>query len=115
MSTGYTGPTGYTWPTGNNGIDGCTGPTGPTGGGVGDVQGPSSSVDNRIPLFDGTTGKLIKSSGCSINTVGGVSDILTVLGGVDANLYSPVQSFFSSNTNTDYKITNYIYFIFIIK
>jgi hypothetical protein len=32
------------------------------GGGSGDVIGPASSVDNRIALFDGTTGKLIKQS-----------------------------------------------------
>lgn len=30
------------------------------GGGVGDVVGPSSSVDSEIALFDSTTGKLIK-------------------------------------------------------
>ena len=30
---------------------------------IGDVVGPSSSVDNDVALFDGTTGKLIKDSG----------------------------------------------------
>jgi hypothetical protein len=34
------------------------------GGGGGDVSSSiSSSVSNAIPLYDGTTGKLIKSSG----------------------------------------------------
>ena len=33
------------------------------GGGSGDVVGPASSVDNRIVLFDGVTGKLIQDSG----------------------------------------------------
>ena len=31
--------------------------------GTGDVIGPSASIDNSIPIFDGTTGKVIKSSG----------------------------------------------------
>lgn len=39
--------------TGNKGADGT---------GVGDVVGPSSSVDSEIVLFDSTTGKLIKSA-----------------------------------------------------
>ena len=32
------------------------------GGGTGDVVGPASAVDGRAVLFDGTTGKLIKSA-----------------------------------------------------
>ena len=32
------------------------------GGGGGDVVGPGSAVNNALPLFDGTTGKLIKDS-----------------------------------------------------
>lgn len=35
----------------------------------GDVSGPGSSVDNRVALFDGTTGKLLKS-GTSYETAG---------------------------------------------
>jgi hypothetical protein len=31
--------------------------------GSGDVNGPTSSLDNEAPLFDGTTGKLLKGSG----------------------------------------------------
>ena len=76
------------------------------GGGSGDVVGPSSSVDNRIPLFDGTTGKLIKSSGCSINTVSGVNDVLTVPGGFDGKLYSSIQDFFSNNTAYSFQYRN---------
>lgn len=34
-----------------------------SGGGSGDVVGPASAVNNEVALFDGTTGKLIKSSG----------------------------------------------------
>jgi hypothetical protein len=33
------------------------------GGGSGDVVGPASSVDNRLALFSGATGKLIKQAG----------------------------------------------------
>lgn len=35
-------------------------------GGSGDVSGPASSTNNAIVVFDGTTGKLIKQSDCSI-------------------------------------------------
>ena len=34
--------------------------------GTGDVVGPASSVNNRLALFDGTTGKLIKDGGKTI-------------------------------------------------
>lgn len=37
------------------------------GGGGGDVVGPGSSVDNSIPKFDSTTGKIIQESGVTIN------------------------------------------------
>jgi len=37
------------------------------GGGTGDVVGPASSVADHVALFDGTTGKLIKDGGKTIN------------------------------------------------
>lgn len=37
--------------------------------GVGDVVGPASAVDGHVALFDGTSGKLIKSSGAALATV----------------------------------------------
>ena len=37
--------------------------------GTGDVVGPSSAVDNRIAVFDGTTGKLIKDGGKLVGDV----------------------------------------------
>lgn len=37
------------------------------GGGSGDVVGPSSSVDNELPRFDSTTGKLIQASGVTLS------------------------------------------------
>jgi hypothetical protein len=39
-------------------------------GGVGDVVGPGSAVNNNIALFDTTTGKLIKDSGVAISLDG---------------------------------------------
>lgn len=36
------------------------------GGGSGDVVGPASATTNRISVFDGTTGKLIKDGGMTI-------------------------------------------------
>lgn len=36
------------------------------GGGSGDVVGPASAVTNRIAVFDGNTGKLIKDSGLTV-------------------------------------------------
>ncbi|NDZ11480.1 hypothetical protein C7T35_01460 [Variovorax sp. WS11] len=39
----------------------------PAGGGSGDVVGPASSVNNRVALFDGTTGKLLKDSGLTLS------------------------------------------------
>ncbi len=48
--------------------------------GSGDVVGPSSSVDGRVALFDGTTGKLLKQSAASLATVatsGSATDLST--------------------------------------
>ena len=39
----------------------------PAVSGTGDVTGPASSVDNRIAVFNGTTGKIIKDSGTLIS------------------------------------------------
>lgn len=37
------------------------------GGGSGDVVGPASSVDNTLPRFDNTTGKLLQTSGVLVS------------------------------------------------
>lgn len=37
--------------------------------GTGDVVGPSSAVDENIPVFDGVTGKLVKDSGFSVSGI----------------------------------------------
>jgi hypothetical protein len=47
--------------------------------GTGDVVGPSSVVDERIAVFDGTTGKLIKDGGVTIAQIGGSIDELQVV------------------------------------
>jgi len=39
------------------------------GGGGGDVNGPASSVDDRIAIFSGTTGKIIEDGGATIAEV----------------------------------------------
>ena len=39
------------------------------GGGSGDVTGPASAVDENLPAFDSTTGKLIKDSGINISEI----------------------------------------------
>lgn len=38
--------------------------------GTGDVVGPASAVDERIAVFDGTTGKLIKDGGATVASLG---------------------------------------------
>lgn len=42
--------------------------------GAGDLVGPASSTDNAVPLFDGTTGKLLKNS-TLVPTAAGISMI----------------------------------------
>lgn len=46
------------------------------GSGAGDVNGPSSSVANQVVRFDGITGKLVKTSGVTIDD----SNIITASG-----------------------------------
>jgi len=48
---------------------GATGPVGPGGPGSGDVLGPASAVNDRIAVYDGTTGKLLKDGGSAIAAV----------------------------------------------
>jgi len=51
--------------------------------GAGDVVGPASATDTAIVLYDGTTGKLIKNSICTISATGHISCAVT-----DGNAYS---------------------------
>lgn len=50
------------------------------GGGSGDVVGPSSSVDNQVARFDGSTGKLIQSSSVVITDEGNITEVARVAG-----------------------------------
>ena len=43
------------------------------GTGTGDVDGPSTAATNQIAVFDGTSGKRIKTSFASINSTGGLN------------------------------------------
>jgi hypothetical protein len=52
---------------------------GAAGPGGGDVEGPASSVNNHIALFDGTSGKLLKGSGIA------VADLATAAQGAKAD------------------------------
>jgi len=56
------------------------------GGGVGDVVGPTSATDYALALFDGTTGKLIKNSVVTVNTLGQVAEIRRISAPQDVNL-----------------------------
>lgn len=52
----------------------------------GDVVGPASSTDNAVALFDGTTGKLLKDSGITVDangnvTIAGDDNVLVLSGG----------------------------------
>lgn len=44
----------------------------------GDVAGPSSSTDNTLPRFDGTTGKVLQTSGVSIDDSNNITGIGTL-------------------------------------
>ncbi len=52
------------------------------GGSTGDVVGPASSLDNQIALYNGATGKLIKSSLTKIDSSGFISMPTTASGTV---------------------------------
>lgn len=66
------------------------------GSGSGDVVGPSSSVNNRIVLFNGTTGKLIKDAGVLL------SDLATAAQGGKAD--SAIQAAGTNFSNTGLRV-----------
>jgi hypothetical protein len=57
------GPTGPTGPQGPQGEQGIQGPPGTSGSGSGDVSGPAGAVADRIAVYNGTSGKVIKDGG----------------------------------------------------
>lgn len=77
-------------------ITGPQGAAGASGSGSGDVAGPSSSVNNRIALFSGTSGKVIKDAGVLI------SDLATATHNHDDRYYteSEVDTFLAAKANT---------------
>jgi hypothetical protein len=118
--TGVTDATGYTKITvsGHSGVASFAnaelvslqffraGDKGADGLGTGDVVGPASSVDNIIPRFHSTTGKVIQSSGISIDD----SDIVQFPNttGAKLNLYSTDYGIgIESQTVTTYSNTNF--------
>lgn len=52
------------------------------GAGAGDVVGPASSVDSRVAMFDGATGKLLKDSGLTLS--GSNTGDQTSIGAIDS-------------------------------
>lgn len=62
-------------------------PRGADGSGTGDVVGPASAVDDRIAVFNGTTGKLIKDGGKTLSEIvpGAGSVTNTILANVPTN------------------------------
>ena len=86
-----------------------------SGGGTGDVTGPASSTDNTVPRFDGTTGKIIQTSGVTINdanefTVGAwkATEIAVAYGGTGASTLTGIvkgngtSAFTAATAGTDY-------------
>jgi len=61
------------------------------GGGGGNVVGPSGATDGSIALFDGVTGKLIKSSVLKVDAIGRILED-TVFIGTDAGLSDPAST-----------------------
>lgn len=59
-------------------------------GTAGDVVGPSSAVDSRIAVFDGTTGKLIKDGGSTIASI--------TAGAISSSIYVNLQDQKAQNT-----------------
>jgi len=57
------GPAGPQGPKGDTGAQGPQGIPGASGSGAGDVTGPASAIADRIAVYNGTTGKIIKDGG----------------------------------------------------
>jgi hypothetical protein len=63
------------------------------GDGTGDVTGPASSVNNRIAVFDGVTGKVIKDGGRTIEEIEtSIGSVLTQLNTHVSNTANPHET-----------------------
>ena len=71
------------------------------GGGGGDVVGPSSSTDNAVARYDGTTGKRIQNSGVLIDDSDSVTGIVNLNGKIADDLVT------GPNTATDNAIARF--------
>lgn len=72
--------------------------------GSGDVIGPASSADNGVPRFDGTTGKLLQSSGVVIDDTGNIITTGTISGSNILDRYT--QTF---NATSDWTLNGSVY------
>ncbi len=63
----------------NISITGERGPSGPSGAGTGDVVGPASAVDSHVVLFDGASGKLIKSAGALFSSLATTASVTAAI------------------------------------
>ena len=68
---------------------------------TGGVEGPATSVNNTIPIFIGTTGKILGSSNVTIS-----SDVLATSAGFNGPLYDTIQRLFKSNSTYISNIIN---------
>jgi len=57
---------------------------------AGDVTGPASSVDNTLPRFDSTTGKLLQSSGVTVDDSNNITGIASINGGQLAGMRNKI-------------------------
>jgi hypothetical protein len=57
---------------------------------VGDVVGPTSSTDNTLPRFDGTTGKLLQGSGVAVDDSNNVTGVASINGGQLAGMRNKI-------------------------
>jgi len=67
----------------------------------GDVVGPSSSIDNTIPRFDGTTGKIIQGSLVVVDDAGNMDGIRSISIDYDAGALAPTQQEAVNLVNVD--------------
>jgi hypothetical protein len=99
--------------TGNSGkfltTNGTTSSWGTAGSGSGDVVGPASATDTAIALYNGTTGKLLKNSGATIDGSGNLTaytlittggDVTTSAGNISIHGNSPTAA--NSNGSDTY-------------
>jgi len=83
------------------------------GAGSGDVVGPVGSLDENVPVFDGTTGKLIKMSGVNIDS----SDNIKIPGNIVLDKSTHNYTFSNpdnGNMLIDYNGTTIVYLTGVI-